>query len=165
LALCAAGVVALAVPATGLGYPWPVATFNEPHAIRGAFDDPRKGFELDGRFSYSFHFGVDISALDGTAVFAVAPGAAVTSADAVIVRQPDGHAFAYWHIIPDIPAGSEVTVGVLLGHVAPGWGHVHLAEWNGHTYLNPLRPGALEPFSNTRSQWSRALMLRLFTGS
>jgi hypothetical protein len=34
----------------------------------------------------------------------------------------------------------------LLGHIAAGWGHVHLAERRAGHYVNPLRAGALTPF-------------------
>jgi murein DD-endopeptidase MepM/ murein hydrolase activator NlpD len=78
----AAGVVALSAPAFAHAYGWPVKPFNQQHPIRGAFDDPRLGG--------SFHFGVDISVRDGTAVYAVAPGTVFTYSDAVAVRQPSG---------------------------------------------------------------------------
>ena len=40
-----------------------------------------------------------------------------------------------------------------MGHIAPGWGHVHLservAEPHPHgSYWNPLRPGAMTPFAD-----------------
>ncbi len=62
----AAGVAALCAPAFAHAYGWPVKPFDQQHAIRGAFDDPR--------FGRYFHFGVDISAPDGTPVYAVAAG-------------------------------------------------------------------------------------------
>lgn len=149
VAFLAAGVAALTAPGFARSsYPWPIAPFDQQHAIRGAFDDPRQGRTIDGLEQDSFHFGVDISAPDGTAVYAVAPGTAFLHPDAVSVRQPDGHEFAYWHIVAAVAEHSHVNTGDLIGYVRFGWGHVHLAEWNGHTYLNPLRPGGLEPFSD-----------------
>jgi hypothetical protein len=139
-AFVAAGVAALALPALAHAYGWPVRPFDEQHAIRGAFDDPR-----DGR---SFHFGVDICAADGTPVYAVAPGTVFRYADAVAVRQADGHEFSYWHVEATVPEHSYVAAGTEIGTVRAGWGHVHFAEWDGHTYVNPLRPGGLEPFAD-----------------
>jgi hypothetical protein len=141
VALVAAGVAALALPALAFAYPWPVKPFDEPHPIRGAFDDPR-----DGRF---FHFGVDISAADGTPVYAVAPGTIFRYSDAVAVRQPDGHEFSYWHVEATVPEHSYAQAGEQIGVVRAGWGHVHFAEFDGRTYVNPLRPGGLEPFTDT----------------
>ena len=140
-AVLTAGIVALLAPGFARAYGWPVKPFDEQHPIRGAFDDPR-----DGR---SFHFGVDISAPDGTPVYAVAPGTVYRYSDAVDVRQPDGHEFSYWHVAAAVPEHSDVEIGDLLGYIRPGWGHVHFAEFDGTTYVNPLRPGGLEPYADT----------------
>jgi murein DD-endopeptidase MepM/ murein hydrolase activator NlpD len=148
VALCAAGVAALLAPAFARAYGWPIKPFDQQHAIRGAFDDPRSGFGPGGLLENSFHFGVDISAPDGTPVYAVAPGTVYRYPDAVTVHQPDGHEFAYWHIVAAVAEHGYVNPGDLIGYVRLGWGHVHLAEWNGKTYLNPLRPGGLEPFTD-----------------
>jgi len=137
----AAGVVALSAPALAHAYGWPVKPFNQQHAIRAAFDDPR----LFG----SFHFGVDISVPDGTAIYAVAPGTVFRYSDAVAVRQPDGHEFSYWHVQATVPEHAYVKTGDQIGFVRPGFGHVHFAEFDGTTYVNPLRPGALTPFTDT----------------
>jgi hypothetical protein len=142
-ALVAAGIAALALPGLAHAYGWPVKPFDQQHAIRGAFDDPR-----DGR---SFHFGVDICTPDGTPVYAVAPGTVFRYADAVAVRQSDGHEFSYWHVDATVAEHSYVDAGEQIGVVRAGWGHVHFAEWDGHTYVNPLRPGGLEPFVDTTS--------------
>jgi len=145
--LIAVAAVLLA-PAAASAYGWPVAPFNEQHPIRGAFDDPRIGAGPAGLAEHSFHFGVDISAPDGTAVYAVASGTVFLYPDAVAVRQPDGREFSYWHIDAVVPEHSFVKQGELLGTVRAGWGHVHFAESNGRTYLNPLRPGGLEPYAD-----------------
>lgn len=139
-AVLTAGIVALLAPAFAGAYGWPVKPFDEQHPIRGAFDDPR-----DGR---SFHFGVDISVPDGTPVYAVAPGTAYRYPDAVAVREPDGHEFSYWHVDAIVAEHTAVHEGDLLGYVKPGWGHVHFAEFDGSVYVNPLRPGGLEPFAD-----------------
>jgi Peptidase family M23 len=140
-AFVAAGIAALALPAFAHAYGWPIKPFDQQHAIRGAFDDPR-----DGR---SFHFGVDICAPDGTPVYAVAPGTVFRYADAVAIRQPGGHEFSYWHVYATVAEHTYVEAGEQIGVVRAGWGHVHFAEWDGHTYVNPLRPGGLEPFADT----------------
>ena len=148
MAFCAAGVAALAAPAFAHAYGWPIKPFDQQHAIRGAFDDPRAGLGPGGLVENSFHFGVDISARTGTAVYAVAPGTVYRYSDAVDVRQPDGHEFSYWHIAAAVPEHSHVETGDLLGFVRPEWGHVHFAEFDGTNYVNPLRPGGLEPFTD-----------------
>jgi len=145
----AAGVAALLAPGFARAYGWPIVPFDQQHAIRGAFDDPRQGRGIDGLRENSFHFGIDISAPDGTAVYAVAPGTVFLYPDSITVRQPGGKEFAYWHIVAAVTEHGYVSTGDLLGYVRVGWGHVHLAEWDGHTYLNPLRPGGIEPFTDT----------------
>jgi hypothetical protein len=147
-AFCAAAIVALLAPVSAAAYGWPIKPFDQQHAIRGAFDDPRQGRGAGGQSENSFHFGVDISAPDGTPVYAVAPGTVFLYPDSVSVHQSDGHKFAYWHIAAAVGEHAAVNTGDLLGYVRVGWGHVHLAEWNGKTYVNPLRPGGLEPFSD-----------------
>jgi hypothetical protein len=138
VAFVAAGVAAFLAPATACAYPWPLKPFHRPHAVRGAFDDPRLGG--------TFHFGVDIVASSGQAVYAVASGTVFRYSDAVAVRQPNGHEFSYWHVRATVPQHSYVKKGAQIGVVRYGFGHVHFAEWNGRTYVNPLRRGALAPF-------------------
>lgn len=148
VAFCAAGVAALLAPGLAHAYGWPIKPFDREHAIRGAFDDPRQWIGVGGLLENSFHFGVDISAPDGTPVYAVAPGTVFNRPDAVTVRQPYGHEFAYWHIVSVVSEHGYVSTGELIGYVRFPWGHVHFAEWDGKTYLNPLRPGGLEPFTD-----------------
>jgi Peptidase family M23 len=140
LTLCAAGVAALSAPVVAHAYGWPVKPFDHQHAVRGAFDDPRMGG--------TFHFGVDISARDGTSVYAVAPGTVFRYSDAIAVRQPGGREFSYWHVRATVPEHSYVKAGQRIGFVRTGFGHVHFAEFDGKTYVNPLRRGALTPFSD-----------------
>ena len=138
-------LLALCVGRPAKAYPWPVKPFDKPHAIRGAFDDPRFHLGSEGAFSV-FHFGVDIAVRDGTPVYAVAPGFVRRRNTDVTVHRPNGRAFGYWHIRPVVRGGQHVRLHQLLGYVLPGWGHVHLAESYLGSYRNPLRRGALTPF-------------------
>ena len=148
LTVAAASIAAGLGPAVAHAYGWPIAPFAEQHAIRGFFDDPRLHVDETGLEIGAFHFGVDISAPGGTPVYAVAPGTAYREADAVAVR--DGaHEFSYWHVTPAVPEHSYVYEHELIGWVKATWGHVHFAESVDGRYVNPLRPGALEPFVDT----------------
>lgn len=127
----------------GDAHPWPIKPFDRQHPVRGLFGDPRIG----GGGGKSFHFGVDVSALDGTAVHAVGGGRISLDHQNITVVQAGGaREHAYWHVIPAVKHGAQVRRGTLLGHIAAGWGHVHFAERRGDAYLNPLRPGAMTPF-------------------
>src|SRR5260221_13527646 len=131
------------------GYPWPVQPFDKQHPVRAFFRDPRIG-DAGGS---SFHTGVDVSAPDGTAVYAVAPGrVSIEGAQNVAVAAGDRD-FGYWHVIPAVAAGPQLPLHGLVGHIAPGWGHVHFAERTADphpqgTYWNPLRVGGLTPFAD-----------------
>jgi len=143
-------LAALVHPGVAHAYGWPIKPFDRPHAIRGYFDDPRVDYGAieDSR---SFHFGVDISAPDGTPVYAVEPGTVTRHKFSVAVSGRNGRVFGYWHVIPVVKEDQYVRRHQLLGHVERGEGHVHLAESRHHVYLNPLRPGALTPyFDNTK---------------
>jgi hypothetical protein len=136
-------------------YPWPVKPFNRQHPVRGFLCDPR--IAAGGR---TFHFGIDVAAPGGTAVYAVAPGkvsfgspADVAQNGGILVVEADGRNFGYWHVTPAVQPGVRVPLHALLGHIAAqpeDWGHVHFAESThdaaGITYWNPLRAGALTPF-------------------
>ncbi|NUR76615.1 MAG: M23 family metallopeptidase [Thermoleophilia bacterium] len=125
-----------------MSYSWPVKPFDKQHAVRGFFCDPRIA---DGE--KSFHFGVDVSAPDGTAVYAVEPGTVYLSgAQNMAVLGARGH--SYWHVVPAVRAGQWVARHALIGHIATGWGHVHFAERAGGQYWNPLRGAALTPFAD-----------------
>jgi Peptidase family M23 len=126
------------------GYDWPIKPFDRQHPIRGFFNDPRIG-DHGGQ---AFHFGVDIAAPDGTAVYAVEAGTVYfDNAEAIAVVSLDrSHEFGYWHIVPVAKSHQLVRRHQLLGHIARGWGHVHFAEHRAGKYLNPLRPGALTPY-------------------
>ncbi|MEP6909346.1 MAG: M23 family metallopeptidase [Actinomycetota bacterium] len=140
--LLAFSAAALVAPAAASAYSWPIRPFYQPHAIRGYFNDPRLSGPETG-----FHFGVDISAPDGTPVYAIDPGRARARGMTVSVfPKRGGHLLSYWHVIPAVPSNQHVRRHQLIGHVAPGAGHVHLAEYKDGTYVNPLRLGGLAPY-------------------
>lgn len=141
---CRTGAQARPAPAYG----WPVKPFRRQHPVRGYFGDPRIG----GHGGTSFHFGVDVSAPDGTPVYATATGRIVLSAEqrgVVFVVRDDGTVFSYWHIDPIVRTNDRaVTHRTVLGHIVEGWGHVHFSEVRNGTYVNPLRPGAMGPYED-----------------
>lgn len=152
--LLAAALALLSSPAssaTHTGYGWPIKPFDRQHAVRGNFGDPRMaGPKSPDR---SLHFGVDISAPDGTAVYATLDGVAAIHPlhrDTVMVSGADGITHEYWHVVPSITPGEHVVAyRTVVGHVEAPWGHVHFSERIGSTYVNPLRPGALTPYRDT----------------
>lgn len=149
--LCAAGV-ALVLPAlASASYGWPIKPFGQEHSVRGQLNDPRmNGADLYSSSSRTFHFGLDIAAPDGTAVYAVAPGFVhYVSPGAIAVRAAKSTTFAYWHVRPAVRNGKKVKLHALLGYVEPGRGHVHFAEKRSGRYINPLRRGGLTPYTDT----------------
>lgn len=144
--MLAAAFLALMVPSVAHAYSWPVKPFNRMHAIRGTLDDPRFHVAPNLTWKGTFHFGVDIAAPDGTAVYAVEPGTITRGPDWVDVHRPNRRVFGYWHVRPVVSAGMHVRMHQLLGYILPGWGHVHFAEAVAGRYRNPLRHGALTPF-------------------
>ena len=142
-----------AVAPHGSGYGWPVKPFHVQHPVRGFFGDPRVGEAADGHVeSKTFHFGVDVSAPDGTAVYATTSGRVVWEPErpeTISVRQDDGTVFAYWHIEPAVRNGQNaIAYKTVLGHISQGWGHVHFAELVSGRHVNPLRPGGMQPYED-----------------
>ena len=135
-----------ALPAVAPAYGWPVKPFDRQHPVRAFLDDPRIGHE-GGK---AFHFGIDVAAPDGTAVYAVEGGILHLSHGSLAIVSGPRHTFGYWHINrdPRLVARQFVHEHQLLGWIAPGWGHVHFAERIGDEYANPLRPGALGPYTD-----------------
>jgi hypothetical protein len=151
LILCAAACAAVAAP-SALAYGWPLKPFDRQHAVRGYFDDPRISGETDGGLSEAFHFGIDISAPDYTPVYSVAAGRAFVRGNTLRVRFSVGgvtREFSYWHVYPSVYSGDRIRLHQLVGHTVPGYLHVHFSESIGHVYVNPLRAGALRPYSDT----------------
>src|SRR3954470_3314733 len=134
------------LPAVAPAYGWPIKPFDEQHPVRAFLDDPRIGHE-GGK---AFHFGIDVAAADGTAVYAVTGGKLYLSHGSLAVVAGAGHEFGYWHVraAADLKEHQIVRKHQLLGTIAPGWGHVHFAERIGTQYVNPLRPGALGPYTD-----------------
>ena len=133
------------------GYGWPVRPFHRPHAIRGAFGDPRVGLDPTGtRMTSTFHTGVDVVAADATPVYATITGSVLLDpANPFVVWVRDGHGttFSYWHVVPGVRTGERVIAyETIVGHVQRPWGHVHFAELRDGEFLNPLRPGAMGPY-------------------
>lgn len=129
-------------------YGWPLRPFHRQHLIRSGFGEPRFGAE-----QRNFHFGIDLPAAGATPVYAVAGGTAFLEPDHVAVlsgsaRAPDG--FSYWHIVPAVGEHNAVRPDQLLGWVKPLWGHLHFAQILDGRWVNPLRPGALTPYTDSR---------------
>jgi murein DD-endopeptidase MepM/ murein hydrolase activator NlpD len=139
-------LVALALPGRAAAYDWPLKPFVNQHPVRAYFNDPR--MERD---AFSFHFGIDISAADGTPVYAVVGGVAHVQPDSVSIDTGGGHVFGYWHVNPEVLQGQVVSAHERIGTIIPGWAHVHFAESIAGVYVNPLRPGALAPYIDTTS--------------
>lgn len=142
--VAALAAVALALPTQGHAYGWPVKPFHAQHPVRGFFGDPR--ITYDGR--KQFHFGIDISAKNGTAVYATLSGRVyVENGEVVTVVGAGRVEFSYWHVVPTVRTGQYVTAyRTVIGHILKPNGHVHFSETHNGVYVNPLRRGALAPF-------------------
>jgi hypothetical protein len=153
-ALLAVVVALVAAPSASATYGWPLKPFDRQHAVRGFFDDPRQ----EGTGPASFHFGIDISARDGTAVYAVVDGTARLQPDSVALVADNGErTFSYWHVDPTVADRAHVAAGDQVGTIKAGFGHVHFAELHGDRYVNPLRPGGIAPYVDTTSPAVAAL--------
>jgi hypothetical protein len=150
----AATHVQTAAPAARPAYGWPVKPFDRQHPVRGFFGDPRIASH---RHTRQFHFGIDISAPNGTPVYATLSGTISIHAlhsTTVLIAGPNGVEFSYWHVIPTVRSGQRaVAYRTVIGHIEAPYGHVHFSEARNRRYLNPLRPGALGPYADeTRPQ-------------
>ena len=125
-------------------YSWPLKPFDRPHPVRAYFNDPR----ISGTTT-AFHFGVDISAPNGTPVYAVAGGTVHLEDAQALSVGGGGVEFGYWHVVPAVKHRQQVTRHQLLGHVAAPWLHVHFAERRGDAYRNPLGAAGLAPWHDT----------------
>jgi hypothetical protein len=122
-------------------YSWPLKPFDRAHPVRGYFNDPR----ISGK-SRAFHFGIDISAPNGTPVLAVRGGVVHLEGKRSLSVSDGDLDFGYWHVIPAVRHHERVAKHQLLGHVEAPWLHLHFAEHRTGVYRDPLRPGALVPW-------------------
>jgi hypothetical protein len=158
LLLVTALFLGLAGPATA-AYHWPVEPFDREHPVRGNFGDPRTVFDgpntrrtlLTAGGKFQLHFGVDIAAPNGTAVYPVESGVVTRVTDEEIdVAGPGGHGFEYWHLHAAVRTGERVTASkTVLGRIAKPCGHVHLSELEHGVFVNPLQRGHLTPYRDT----------------
>jgi hypothetical protein len=162
LALLAAAACVL--PAAASAYGWPLKPFQQPHPIRGSFGDPRFHLGPESELS-SFHFGTDIAAVDGEAVYAVVGGYVHAYRARLTVTARSGREFGYWHVRPVVATGVRVRAHQLVGHVIAGWGHVHFSERYRGAYKDPLRKGALTPYRDTTAPVLENLRLLRDDGS
>jgi hypothetical protein len=124
-----------------MAYSWPLEPFDRIHPVRAFFNDPR----ISGQ-SRAFHFGIDISAPNGTAVYAVEAGTVHLEDPRAISVANGSVEHGYWHVVPVVTHLQQVARHDLLGHVDAPWLHVHFAERRAGSYRNPLRAGALTPW-------------------
>jgi hypothetical protein len=132
-------------PAVRPSYGWPVKPFNRQHPVRANLNDPRNGHG-DAK---SFHFGIDVSAPNGTPVYAVEAGEVFLRRGRMAVAVKSAtRVFGYWHVMPAVRNHQSVRLHQLLGYICDEGGghHVHLAERRNGEYVNPLRPGGIGPF-------------------
>lgn len=148
--------LAVAAPSQAFAYGWPVKPFDQQQPVRGFFGDPR----IEGPVQ-QFHFGVDVSAPNGTRVYATISGRiSFIHPDALRVSGSGGVAFEYWHIVPIVRPGQQATAyRTLLGFIEKPWAHVHFSESHNGRYVNPFRPGAMGPFADsTKPQVDRIIV-------
>ncbi len=163
LVLFATFATALATSGPALSYGWPVKPFHQQHPVRAYFGDPRIGTDGHGGQSRTLHFGVDVSAPNGTPVYAVTSGRISLHPlhpSEVVLVESGGVTYEYWHIVPAVRSGYAVAYRTVLGRIEKPWAHVHFAERHGSTYVNPLRPAALAPYRDVTAPAVRALVVR-----
>jgi hypothetical protein len=77
---------------------------------------------------------------------------ALAKADEIVVKTNDNRTFQYYHLSLGVHRGQFVRAQrTVIGWVRQKFGHLHLAELDGHLLHNPLDPGHLEPYRD----WTR----------
>ncbi len=147
-------------------YPWPIAPFDEQHAVRGYFGDPRTVFfsDTDPQLgAFSFHNGVDITAPEGTPVYPVVDGTVSdVQVNEVVVHSDGGRrSFQYWHVEPLVTVGQHVDAErTVLGLVQAPANHVHLTEITDGVVQNPLQPHHITPYADSTAPAVNWLVVR-----
>jgi murein DD-endopeptidase MepM/ murein hydrolase activator NlpD len=127
------------------------------------FDDPPTPQALmSGGGSFTFHFGVDISAPDGTPAFPVVSGKVThVESDWIGVDAGGGRTFQYWHLDAAVSVGQQVQARTTkLGTVKADAGHVHLTEMSAGKIVNPLVGGHLTPYDDNTDPEVRSILFR-----
>ena len=127
------------------------------------FDDPPTPQTLrSGGGSFTFHFGVDIAAPDGTAAFPVVSGKVThVESDWIGVDAGGGRIFQYWHLDAAVAVGQQVQARTTkLGTVKADAGHVHLTEMSAGKIVNPLAAGHLTPYADNTDPEVRSIRFR-----
>ncbi|HEX3455109.1 MAG TPA: M23 family metallopeptidase [Gaiellaceae bacterium] len=151
-------------------YPWPIQPFDQQHAIRGYFGDPRTVFRTatDTQLgSFSFHNGIDIPAPEGTPVYPVIGGTVsdVQVNEVVVHSDDDRRSFQYWHIEPLVSLGQHVDAQhTVLGLVQAPSKHVHLTEIVDGVVQNPLQPHHITPYADSTAPVVNWLSFRSLDG-
>jgi len=163
----------LACTGSASAYPWPFKPFDRQHPIRGFFGDPRAVYQngvlagaFDGPSFLSFHQGIDISAPNGTAIYAVADGRVhyLGAATMNLVTDHDV-TFQYFHMVPVAGEGQLVTARTtVLGYVQAPYAHVHMTEIDGIHAVNPLQRGHLTPYRDRTRPRVKDILVRNQSG-
>jgi hypothetical protein len=124
---------------------WPLRPFHRQHPLRSGLNEWRPA---------NMHVGIDIQALDGTAVYALQSGVAHVIGIGTVDERVQVGSYLYWHVHHRVGEGQYVNAyRTIVGTIVRGAGHLHLSEVTGGTYLNPLRPGGrvLAPWHDTEA--------------
>src|SRR5262249_39195856 len=121
---------------------------------------------MTGTGKFNFHFGVDIWAPNGTAVYPVLNGTVSGLSyekhrEYVEFVTADGRDFQYWHVWAAVRLGQRVEAGkTVLGRIMEPFEHVHFAELRGSYIVNPLAAGHLTPYMDTTRPEVDSITLR-----
>lgn len=139
--LCALVTCILVAPIHLWSYDWPIGNGATQQQINGTFMEYREGSH--------FHDGIDIQAATDDMVHPVTNGTITLVRDNGTVRMEDAYGNKFWYIHlsqVDVSENQNVTTNSVIGTVS---GHLHFGEGADGSEVNPLRSGALNPFSDT----------------